>query len=388
MGHKADKSFFDKKRQWSERKDTILDCYLTPYLRKIAKLKNPIFIVDAFAGPGKFGDGEPGSPLIICQNVQQELLRNPTVRVSVLCIESDKQLYSDLKTQLSPFPFAQAKCGKFDEYIDEIEKKATTHSVFLYVDPWTVEGLDWSGMDRVFQHLSLSRMSIEILMNFNARSFVRRGLAALKLAVPESDPHLEDAEAIDATIDTPPSIEPLNRVVGGNWWQNILISSTRFPKQVQLVTNGVCEKLFEKFKEVCQHAVKALPHHTVPKYYLIFGSRHPDALVLMNNEMVKSQRSFADLAKPKYPTLIEMRSTDLIPDFDRLPEIVFRHAVKPTQRKVVILNVIRECFCQFAQKEIRGCIERLLRDGKLKSETGKIRINDGVKIWAVTKMSQ
>lgn len=314
--------------------------------------------------------------------------QNLTVPISVLCIEKDEQLYADLKTHLSPFPFAESKYGKFDEYIDEIEKKATTHSVFLYVDPWTVEGLDWNGMGRVFQHLNVSRMSIEILMNFNARSFVRRGLAALKLAVPESDPHLEDTEAIDAAIDTPPSIEPLNRVAGGSWWQDILISSAPFPKQVQLVTDGVCERLSKRFEEVCQHAVKALPHHTVPKYYLIFGSRHPDALVLMNNEMVKSQRSFADLAKPKYPTLIEMRSTDLIPDFDSLPGIVLRHAVKPTQRKVVILNAIRECFCQFAQKEIRGCIEQLLRDGKLKSETGKIRINDGVKIWAVTKMSQ
>lgn len=308
--------------------------------------------------------------------------------VSVLCIESDEQLYSDLKTHLSPFSFAQPECGKFNEYIDEIERKATTHSVFLYVDPWTVEGLDWNGMDRVFQHLSVSRMSIEILMNFNARSFVRRGLAALKLAVPESDPHLEDAEAIDAAIDTLPSIEPLNRVVGGDWWQDVLRSSTLFSQKVQIVTDSVCEKLSERFEEVCQYAVKAFPHHTVPKYYLIFASRHPDALVLMNNEMVKSQRTQAEIAKPEQPTLFETRPTDLVPDFNELPGTVLKHTVQPTQRKIVIQNVVRECFCQFAEKEIRSCIEQLLRDGKLKSETGKIRINDGVKIWAVPKISQ
>ena len=61
MGHKADKSFFDEKRHWSKRKDKILECYLTPYLSKIATQGHPVLIVDAFAGPGKFGDGEPGS---------------------------------------------------------------------------------------------------------------------------------------------------------------------------------------------------------------------------------------------------------------------------------------------------------------------------------------
>jgi len=228
-------------------------------------------------------------------------------------------------------------------------------------------------------------MSIEILMNFNAPSFVRRGLAALKLAVPESNPETEDTEEIDAPIVTPPSIERLNNVVGGDWWQNILKSRASFSEKVQQVTNGICEHLSKKFREVCQHAIKALPHHTVPKYYLIFGSRHPDALILMNDEMVKSRLTLAELAKPKYPTLFEMRSPELIPDIGKLPTIILKHTSQPTKRGSVILNVIHECFCQFATKEIRGCIEQMLKDGSLKSETGKVRINNSVKIFAIAK---
>ena len=93
---------------------------------------------------------------------------------------------------IEPFTFAVAKHGKFSDYIEEIERLSKNHSVFLYIDPWTVEGLEWKHLDRVFQHLTISNMSIEILLNFNAPSFVRRGLAALKLAIPESNPKTEE----------------------------------------------------------------------------------------------------------------------------------------------------------------------------------------------------
>jgi len=302
-----------------------------------------------------------------------------------MCIDSEEELFRQLTKSVEPFPFATAKHGKFSDYIDDIEKQAKNHSVFLYVDPWTVEGLEWERMDRIFQHLIISNMSIEILLNFNAPSFVRRGLAALKLAIPESDPEIEDAEEMDAPFATPPSIERLNLVVGGDWWQPILKSSASFPRKVQNLTNGVCSRLSKRFKEVCHHAIKALPHHTVPKYFLIFASRHHDALILMNDQMAKSRQTLADLAKPKDPTLFEMRPTDLVPDIERLPAIILKHASQPTKRGLVILNVVRECFCQFAVKEIRGCIEQMLKDDKLRSETGKIRINDNVKIFAVKK---
>lgn len=358
---------------------------MPPYLPKIATQRAPILIVDAFAGPGKFGDREFGSPQIICQNVEIALSKGLSVSVSIMCIESDEELFKDLTKSIEPFSFVTAKHGEFGDYIDEIERQAKNHSVFLYVDPWTVEGLEWERMDRVFQHLNISNMSIEILLNFNARSFVRRGLAALKLSSPESDPEIEDLEEIDAPFATPPSIERLNLVVGGDWWRPILSSTSNFSSKVQDMTKGVCSLLSKRFKEVCYSPIKAQPHHMIPKYFLIFASRHPDALILMNVQMVKSRKTLAELAKPKEPTLFEMRSIELVPDIEILPEVILKYVSKPTKRGIVILNIIRECFGQFAHKDIRGCIENMLIYGKLRSETGKTRINDNVKIFFARK---
>lgn len=385
MGHKADQSFFKEKRFWSERKDEILRCYLPPYLAKIATQNAPILIVDAFAGPGLFEDGKDGSPLIICNAVNEAMSRGISVPVSVMCIEPVPESYDKLQKSLSAFSFAEAKKGSFLDYIDTIESKAKTHSVFLYVDPFTVEGFDLNAMDDVFRHLTVSRMSIEILLNFNSTIFARCGLSALKLAVPDSNPEIEDTEPVDAKIEIPPSIEKLNTVVGGTWWQSILKANESFPEKVENISNGICKLFSGRFKEVCKHSLKALPHHTVPKYDLIFASRSQDALLLMNNEMVKSQRTLADLAKPVQPTLFENRPIELIPDFDILPDLIFEHASIPKQRKQVIIDIVRENFCQFAQTEIRGSIEQLLKTGKLKSASGKTRINDQTEIWSVKK---
>ena len=47
--------------------------------------------------------------------------------------------------------------------------------------------------------------------------------------------------------------------------------------------------LRRRFTEVGHLAIKAKPTHRVPKYYLLFASRHPDGLKLMNDAMVKSR---------------------------------------------------------------------------------------------------
>jgi len=383
VGHKADTSFFDKKREWSERKDEILRCYLPPYLAKIATLGAPILIVDAFAGPGVFGDGKDGSPLIICHAVKEALSSKPSMTVSVMCIEPLDELFLRLESNMSEFSFAEAMQGEFLDYVDVIEERARSHSVFLYVDPWQVKGLDWSALEMIFRHLTKSKMSIEILMNFNASVFARAGLAALKLTDLEPTDEIEDVEPIDPAIITPPSIEKLNSVVGGDWWQAILKTEQSFPDKVEQVARGVLEQLSRRFQEVCQHGLKAQPHHTVPKYYLIFASRHCDALELMNDQMVKSQRTLADIAKPEHPTLFEMRSTELIPDLNKLPSLILEQAAERKTRRKVIISIIRQRFGMFARREIRGCVKRLLEEGKLKSSTGRTRINDDVEIWAL-----
>lgn len=51
------KNFFKVKKEWSKIKDAILDWYLTPYIAKILTTGKPLYLMDCFAGKGKFEDG-------------------------------------------------------------------------------------------------------------------------------------------------------------------------------------------------------------------------------------------------------------------------------------------------------------------------------------------
>ena len=277
MSHKADARFFDNKRDWSRRKDEILGCYLCAYLPKIMMLRKPVLIIDGFAGPGKFKDGAYGSPLIICESVQQSLAKNlqSPQPATVVCIEKTPQLFLDLEKNLKPYEFASARQGSFSDYANEISNATKSKSVFLYVDPFTVEGLVWAELDQIFAGLDFGH-SVEILLNLNSASFIRRGLSALKTQLDNMDE--EDDEPVDAEILDDPQIETLDAVAGGSWWQEVVAQRLDFSATVNEFTHRFCEQMKTRFNEVVFHPIKAEPHHTVPKYFFVFGTRHIDGL--------------------------------------------------------------------------------------------------------------
>ncbi|OWY71821.1 hypothetical protein B7486_09175 [cyanobacterium TDX16] len=364
MSHKADKSFFESKRPWSKRKDHILGYYLEPYLAKVAKIGRPILIVDGFAGPGKFGDGELGSPLIICAKVQGQLSRFS--KIDVLCFEAEPELVGVLEENLSKFPFASCKQGTFLQNLFSVDEKAGTHTVFLYLDPFTVEGLEWAALDHIFGKITNAGMSVELLLNLNTPSFIRRALGALEIQVPVPDPSAEDTEEMDLPFSEAPSIRRLDSVVGGEWWQHLITPNGSFRHQVDLVAQGVCERLRERFSFVGSLAIKHLERHTVPKYHLVFATNHRDGFSLMNDAMVKTRKN-------------SVFSMDLFA-VDDLRKLIIERAGDWIKRGELILGVISSAFATYTWAEIRGIVEEMLKTRALISETGKSRINDDVRI--------
>lgn len=385
MSHKADSSFFDEKKEWSRRKDRILGRYLHAYLPKIATQGHPILIVDAFAGPGIFARGEhkseDGSPVLIAKQIQKAMSQQNFTSAKLVCIERDSDLFQRLTVAMKQYPFVQCRYGPFLEHLEEIENIASSHSTFLYVDPFTVEGIDWGVMSNVLGRLC-KMQSVEVLLNFNAQSFVRRALAALKRAIPDQRPEEEDTDDMDAPFTQPVSFERLSQIVGGDWWVKVLDAHPDFPSQVAAMAKVMEEEFRKHFREVGMHAIKALPHHTVPKYYLVYGTRSWHGLRLMNDEMAKSRKTLASLAEPQHQTLFEMRSEELVPDSARLPSMILRHAGTRRPRKLVIMDVIREAFCEFKYADIRGVVQQMLKSGALQSATGKWRVNDDTDIWS------
>ena len=376
MTHKADDSFFDEKKSWSQRKDEILGCYLMAYFPKIMTVGKPVLIVDGFAGPGTFHDGSNGSPLIIrdCINQTNQKKLQSRQQVQLWCIEKTDALYERLCKNLDNVDFARSFHGTFGSHSDAIANASKTRSVFLYVDPFTVEGLVWDELATIYNGLNFGN-SAEVLLNLNSISFLRRARAAMKVELDELDSEIDSSDPVDAAHESLPSKEKLNAVAGGDWWQELVRRRLEFGQEIEEFTKLYCQGMKQWFNEVVFHGIKATPT-SLPKYYLVFGTRSIHGLALMNNEMVKSRRVVAEMAKPQERTLFETRSEDLVPDLDSLPDSILANCTTPIKRGDLIRKVIQQNFCRFDWSEIRGTIERLLKAGTLHSDSGKTRIND------------
>lgn len=64
MGHRADKSFFERKRAWSRRNDVMCEQSPEARLTEGRKFRCPALPVGVFATPGRLDDAEPALPLI------------------------------------------------------------------------------------------------------------------------------------------------------------------------------------------------------------------------------------------------------------------------------------------------------------------------------------
>jgi len=379
LAHKADESFFDEKRLWSKRKDLILSYYLKPYLTKVNRLRRPILLVDGFAGRGRFRDGSMGSPLIMATKAKEAVASGATI--TQLCIEADPQLFVELQRATGGFTFVECQNRTFLEALPDIERLASRFTVFLYVDPYAVKGLEWAAMDSVFRHLRTSLSSIELLLNFNGEAFARRARSSLAIKPPEPD-ETDGDETLDgpAKDDETPAGQ-LDQIVGGDWWRELLRSKATFADEVRLLGTGLCDRLRERFAEVYEHPIKEHWRHKVPKYSLIFASRSPDATRLMNNAIVRSTELWARDTEPVESSLFELRSTEVVPEPGDLPQAVLESASKRMTRGGLIVAFMRQHFGVWKDSDIRGAIEKHLKAGRMVSATGKNRINDDVEVW-------
>ena len=389
MSHRAGAEFFRQKLEWSCRKDQILATYLKRYLPTLAhRLRSTrakvqgITVVDGFAGPGTFQSGEDGSPLIICKAVvQADDVVQQTTRV--LCIERSTELAGQLEQSLRPYRFAEAKAAKFQAMVDELVGLAARSNLLLYLDPFTVDGLQWKSLDKLFAALQQG-ISIEVLLNFNAAIFLRAGLAALQLKVPMPNPEDEDPEGCEPfTSDgESPAIARLDEVAGGDWWQTIAKNEViDFATKVDVLTRRYCEQLRSRFAEVCSHAVFAKVAHNVPKYALVFGSRSPTALLYMNDAMVGARDTFAEASRPEDPPLFELLPEALVPDDSKLPEMIVRIVDRRMTRERATQSFVRAHFGRNTVSQIHRCIRELLRRKTLLTSARTIAIGDSAEIW-------
>ena len=263
--------FFLGKRPWSLLKDRVLKDYMTPYLAKVARLGHPILLIDGFAGPGEFVDGSSGSPLIMCEAAEQYVPR----RYHAVFVNRNPVFHRQLSEALQQRGWlgaAEPVLGDATDLLRQLPADLGTHTTFIYLDPFGLRGCEFSLLEPLLQRDQ--RFSTEILLTLSAPIMHRLAARRASAKGRQSERHIAAFH------------HRLTQVFGGEYWRDSLLRDhPDNDAKLQDLMSAYCAKLRSYLPYVgCCPVREGTSMRT--KYYIVFASRHKDALVLFNDIMM------------------------------------------------------------------------------------------------------
>lgn len=310
------KDFFKEKKEWSKIKDELLDWYLIPYLAKILTNNRPLYIIDCFAGKGKFADGSFGSPLIIAEKIKSEIIN---VGRPIKGIFIEKKYGNELECNIVGYQNCEVIKGSYEnEFEDRLNKISNETNIFCYIDPYGIKSLDFN---KFMMLKKRNFKSLEILMNFNSFGFLREGCNVLKYKYTINDNSIGNDEEIPYELEEKSSEKNLTNIAHGDYWKEILDHyntgvCSMYEAEEKLVQQYVLE-LKKIFIYVINIPIK-LKTKNIPKYRLIFGSNHYAGFFLMLNKMNSKWKEILDNQRKGQIVLFEYDTPDrsIYGDFD------------------------------------------------------------------------
>jgi hypothetical protein len=131
------------------------------------------------------------------------------------------------------------------------------------------------------------------------------------------------------------------------------------------------------------YAIRARPSDGIPKYFLIHATRHRDGLLLVNEAVCKDRHQEHAQREPLQALLFEP-NPQALPS----PDVVLRPALlrllrDGMTRRELQVDVTRELFGQFREKQVLGEIARLVSEGRIRAVRDGVRMNDQTTLFRV-----
>ena len=251
----------------TKAKHQILEEYLKAWFPIIGRWAGRIVYLDGFAGPGKYKDGEDGSPVIAIKTAIEHTMIKDTTNITFGFIENDKKrsevLKQTLQEKFDPVPqniTYQVIDSNFEKSVREMldrleEKDQKLAPTFAFIDPF---GYSDFSMNLIRRLLGYDKS--EVLITFMT-GFVNRFL----------DPAHEDA--VTKLYGSKEFIEA----------KNIEKTEDRINFLIKLYENKLKEN--EGVKYVRSFEMVGNDNNVV--YHLIFGTKHWKGLEVIKKAMLK-----------------------------------------------------------------------------------------------------
>lgn len=154
-------------------KHLVLREYLNGWFPILGRWNSRIVFIDGFSGPGEYQNGEPGSPLIALECVEQHKAAGRIGQTEVVCIfiEADHERAANLRGLLNGRDFSDAikidiREGTFGDHLGDMldyidEQKVKLAPAFVMIDPFGVKDSSMALIERI-----LANEKSECLISF------------------------------------------------------------------------------------------------------------------------------------------------------------------------------------------------------------------------------
>lgn len=366
-----DEKFFREKRPWSVIKDKVLGEYMTPYLAKVARLNKQILLVDGYAGPGVFDDHTLGSPLIMCAAAEKMVKGRYTALFMNHDIDHHKKL-DEILIQQGWRSRAIPVLGDSKIFLNELSDRLRDQTVFLYLDPYGLKGCEFATLEPFLRRDE--RYSTEIVINISMP--ITHRLAARHATA--------EGRANERVFRYH---QRLTQVFGGEYWKDIMWSTSLEPEEKEFALIREYRRLLSGYL----HYVGSCPVQESKtarvKYFITFVSRHPDAMLLMNDAMCKAY--FQQMHEAEYTnTLFASIDWKTMRDSVPLDKVILEEIKQNpgSTRAELWLTIVQSHFMKFTEPEYKKSIEKLvLEQNKVYTPTPRKtkKLNDDCKLYLV-----
>lgn len=282
MGIVDTQPFFKSKRAAAVLKHAILAKYVVPFTAKTGSRSagNRVVIVDGYAGPGRYDDGEPGSPALIAEAARDKRLQGRVVEC--LFVEQDEAHYAKLCQVLADEESGgrvtwAAKHGNVADHLDDLLARAAGVPLFLFLDPFGL-GLPFDVIVNVFagRPAGTGTPATEVLFRFDVGA-IRRIRGAL---------HAPDYPAREKQL------EALDRAAGGRWWRDEDDPDLDNEQYIGWFMHRLLGEMTTRAK--CAGWIAQVKHREdlQPAYLLVFLTRHRDGMEVFGETLSTAQETW------------------------------------------------------------------------------------------------
>jgi len=376
-----DKAFFSSKRLTSELKHSILKQYLIKYSIILGSKVSTIYYVDGFAGPGMYGRGEEGSPLLIAK-IAKDFNENPRRPFTLKCInvEAEPKFHKDLEKYTRPFqpnPIEVNLPGEFTKHLSEILERVGNNPTFFFIDPWGTKGIAFENLIPIF-----NRPYTEILITFNIDGISKKAGWFERLSSPDQKIR---AKALKLTRNLALALRIKHEDLQTLW--ETRTDSADFEEKV---LNHYLSRLREYFPYLLHLPIYYYRKDRPPAkreicLYLIFGTKRIKGILEMNDVMFSVEEEFFN--KTYEQTFFPgFRNQEIQSSAQKLKNEIFnRFKGRRTTRGEIVQTIVPSTRILLSRKYYNKAVYELVTQGKVIPQDNKKRFRDDWPLRFVAK---